>query len=148
MALSLVAANGLYPLAETSEIIGATINSKYRRNEMTIKRYDLCSRMSQAVVHGDTIYLSGQVADDWTAGIKQQTEEILHKIESILHSLGSDKSKLLSAQIWLADVREFDEMNAVWEGWIDPKNPPARATTGPTLAHHHVRVEIAVIGVL
>lgn len=115
---------------------------------MTIKRYNLCSRMSQAVVHDKTIYLSGQVADNWTANIKQQTEEILNKIDNILRSLNSNKSKLLSAQIWLADAREFDEMNAVWEAWIDPENPPARATTAPTLAHHHVRVEIAVIGVL
>lgn len=115
---------------------------------MDIQRYDRSPRMSQAVVHGETIYLSGQVADDWSGCVQQQTKEVLEKIDGILHSLGSDKSKLLSAQVWLADVREFEAMNEVWESWIDPENPPARATTGPMLGHQDVRVEISVVGVL
>jgi len=115
---------------------------------MTIKRYESCPRMSQAVVHGETIYLSGQVADDWSGDTRQQTREVLGKIDALLQKLGSNKSKILSAQVWLADVREFDAMNEVWEAWIDPENPPARATTGPMLGHQDVRVEISVIGVL
>ena len=112
---------------------------------MEIKRFEKSSRMSQVVTHGETIYLSGQVPDNWESDISQQTREVLEKIENLLVSVGSNKSKILSAQIWLADVREFEDMNVVWEAWIDPENPPARATTGPALGHQLVRVEIAVI---
>ncbi len=112
---------------------------------MSITRMDLNARMSQIVVHNGIVYLSGQVAEDWSTGIVGQTEQILKKIENLLAKAGSDKSKILSTQIWLADAREFDDMNGVWEAWIDPENPPARATCETNLAHQDVRVEIMII---
>jgi len=101
--------------------------------------------MSQAVIHGDTIYMSGQIANDPTADTAGQTRQVLAKIESLLALTGSNKSKLLSASIWLSDISTFDQMNAVWEAWIDPENPPTRATVESKLAGPDLRVEIAMI---
>ena len=102
-------------------------------------------RMSQAVVHGDTIYIAGQIAGDTTADAAGQTKQILAKIESLLREAGSDKSKLLSANIWLADVASYDAMNKVWDAWVTPGSPPARATVGSPLAGPQFLVEIAAI---
>jgi len=101
--------------------------------------------MSQAVVHGDTVYLAGQVAGDPSAGTKGQTEQVLKKIEALLASAGSDKSKLLSATVWLANMGTYDEMNAAWDAWVDPANTPARATVEARLASPKYLVEIAVV---
>jgi len=101
--------------------------------------------MSQAVVHGDTIYIAGQVAGDTTADAAGQTKQVLAKIESLLREAGSDKSKLLSANIWLADVASYDAMNKVWDAWVTPGSPPARATVGSPLAGPQFLVEIAAI---
>lgn len=105
------------------------------------------TRMSQIVIHNGVAYLSGQVCPDFLQSsppIEEQTSSVLACIEKLLADAGTSKSKLLTAQIWLADVAEFDRMNAVWEAWIDPANPPARATCGVTLGHPNVRVEITV----
>jgi enamine deaminase RidA (YjgF/YER057c/UK114 family) len=110
---------------------------------MSIRRINPGPRMSKAVVHGDTIYLSGHVAEGATVTI--QALDILARIEALLAEAGSDKSKLLSAQIWLADIGTFAEMNAVWEAWIDPQAPPARATVESRLASPAYLIEIAVI---
>jgi enamine deaminase RidA (YjgF/YER057c/UK114 family) len=112
---------------------------------MTITRHNAGPRMSQAVVHGDTIYLAGQVASDPSAGVKGQTEQILKKIDSALASAGSNKAKLLSATVWLANMGTYDEMNAAWDAWVDPANTPARATVEGRLASPKYLVEIAVI---
>src|SRR5690242_17948736 len=112
---------------------------------MPITRHDVGPRMSRAVVHGDTLYLSGHVHPDRSIGVAGQTKAILERIEALLKEVGSDKSKLLSANIWLSDIAKFDEMNAVWERWIDPANPPARATVQATLASPDYLVEVAVI---
>ncbi len=80
--------------------------------------------MSQAVVHGNTVYLAGQVADDASQPVKGQTEQILKKIDALLKASGTDKSKLLSANIWLSDVRTFADMNAVWDAWVSPATRP------------------------
>ncbi|PYP85426.1 MAG: hypothetical protein DMF61_16315 [Blastocatellia bacterium AA13] len=112
---------------------------------MTIERIKIGPRMSQAVIHGDTIYMSGQIANDPTADTAGQTRQVLAKIESLLALTGSNKSKLLSASIWLSDISTFDQMNAVWEAWIDPENPPTRATVESKLAGPDLRVEIAMI---
>jgi len=101
--------------------------------------------MSQAVVHGDTVYLAGQVAADPSAGVKGQTEQVLKKIDGLLASAGSSKSKLLSATVWLANMGTYDEMNAAWDAWVDPANTPARATVEARLASPKYLVEIAVI---
>jgi enamine deaminase RidA (YjgF/YER057c/UK114 family) len=112
---------------------------------MSIQRINVGPRMSQAVVHGDTIYIAGQVAGDPTADIVGQTKQILAKIEALLAQAGSDKSKLLSASIWLANVASYDAMNAVWDAWVTPGQPPARATVGAPLAGPQFLIEIAAI---
>jgi enamine deaminase RidA (YjgF/YER057c/UK114 family) len=101
--------------------------------------------MSQAVEHGDTVYLAGQVAADTTAGVAGQTEQILQQIDALLAAAGSAKSKLLSATIYLADIGTFAEMNGVWDRWVDKQNAPARATVEAKLAAPQYKVEIAVI---
>jgi enamine deaminase RidA (YjgF/YER057c/UK114 family) len=100
--------------------------------------------MTQMVIHGDTIYLSGQTAED-ADGVSAQTRAILAKIDALLAEAGSSKSKLLQAQIWLADIRYYDEMNAVWDAWVDPENTPGRATCEARMATPRVLVEIIVI---
>ena len=111
---------------------------------MTIQRIDAGSRMSQAVIHGDTVYLAGQVGAPGE-GVTAQTEAVLASIERLLARTGSDKSRILSATIWLADMADFAEMNAVWDRWIDGKDPPARATGEARLATPDYRVEIIVV---
>ena len=112
---------------------------------MTIDRRHVGPRMSQIVVHGDTVYLAGLVADDPSADVRGQTEQILAKIDRYLAEAGTSKSKLLSATIWLSDIGTFNEMNSVWDNWIDPENPPARACVEAKLAAPQYRVEIGVI---
>lgn len=112
---------------------------------MSIERIQPGKRLSAAVVHGDTIYLAGQIAGDAATDVKGQTQQILKKIDDLLAAAGSSKSKLLSATIWLADMRYFDDMNSVWDAWMDPANPPARATVEARLAAPKYFVEIAGI---
>ncbi len=112
---------------------------------MTIKRSKTGARMSQCVVHGDTVYLAGQVADDPNADVAGQTKQILAKIDGLLAEAGSDKSKLLSATVWLSDIRAFDEMNKVWDAWVSTGNTPARACVEAKLARANLLVEIGVI---
>lgn len=110
-----------------------------------IVRIDAAPRMSQAVVHGNTVYLSGQVALD-AAGesVTAQTQNILDRIDALLAKAGTDKTKLLSASIWLADIATFAEMNAVWDAWVAEGASPARATVESKLAAPQFTVEIAV----
>ena len=112
---------------------------------MSIERIDPGRRFAQAVVHGDTVYLAGHVASDASAGVYEQTVEILATIDGHLAAAGSDKSRILSASIWLADIATFDEMNRAWDAWVDMANLPARATVEAKLAAPDYKVEIAVI---
>ncbi len=113
---------------------------------MTIQRIRPGKRMSPAVIHGDTVYLAGQVADRTAGGsVADQTQEILSIIDGILAEAGTDKSKLLMANIWLTDMATFQEMNGVWDAWVSPGNTPARATVEAKLAAPQYKVEIAVI---
>lgn len=113
---------------------------------MTIQRIKPGPRMSGAVVHGNTVYLAGQVANT-TAGksVAEQTTEILAIIDALLAEAGSDKTKILMANIWLTDMGTFQEMNAVWDSWVSAGNTPARATVEAKLAAPAFKVEIAVI---
>jgi enamine deaminase RidA (YjgF/YER057c/UK114 family) len=113
---------------------------------MTIQRIKPGPRMSGAVVHGNTVYLAGQVANS-TAGksVAEQTREILSIIDGLLAEAGTDKTKLLMANIWLTDMGTFQEMNAEWDAWVAPGNTPARATVEARLAAPQYKVEIAVI---
>ena len=112
---------------------------------MSIKRINVGARMSSAVVHGNTVYLAGLTADDAKADVKGQTKQILDKIDKFLKEAGSDKSKILSANIWLSDMSTFAEMNAVWDGWVSAGHTPARATVEAKLAGPEYNVEIACI---
>ncbi len=113
---------------------------------MNIERKQVGPRMSQIVIHGDTVYLAGIVAHQ-NAGksVTEQTREIVGTIDRHLAEAGTDKSKLLSANIWLADIATFAEMNAVWDAWVAPGNTPARATVEAKLAAPHYKVEIMVV---
>lgn len=108
-----------------------------------IERLHPGPRMSGAVVHNDVIYLSGQVGSG--ADVTAQCHDALSKVEQLLTEAGSSKSRMLSATIWLADMADFAAMNAVWEGWIDPANPPARATGESKLANPDLKVEFMII---
>lgn len=110
----------------------------------TITRHHTNQRMSQIVQHGDTIYLAGQVG---TAGasVAQQTQDCLDKIDTLLAEVGSDKSKMLQAVIWLADMADFDEMNGVWDAWVPEGAAPARACGEAKLARPDFTVEVIVV---
>lgn len=110
---------------------------------MTIRRIEAGPRMSQAVIHGNTVYLAGQVGTPGKS-VAEQTADILAKVERLLKEAGSDKSKILQAIIWLADMKDFAEMNAVWDKWVDGKDAPARATGEAKLAGPEYLVEIII----
>lgn len=113
---------------------------------MAIKRIDVGTRMSEAVVHNGTVYLSGSAADSMDVNITVQTQETLAYIDQMLAKAGSDKSKLLSAVIWIKSFKDFAAMNAVWDKWVDPKNPPVRACVhSAELFDDRCLVEIKVI---
>jgi enamine deaminase RidA (YjgF/YER057c/UK114 family) len=113
---------------------------------MSIQRIGAGPRMSKAVVHGDTVYLAGQVADKTKgASVADQTAEILAMIDDLLAQAGSDKTKILSATIWLTDMSTFPEMNSKWDTWVVQGATPARATVQANLAAPEYKVEIAVI---
>jgi enamine deaminase RidA (YjgF/YER057c/UK114 family) len=111
-----------------------------------IERKEVGPRMSQIVVHGNTVYLAGVVARE-PAGknVTEQTRDILSTIDGYLKQAGTDKGKLLSANIWLTDMATFAEMNAVWDAWVSPGNTPARATVEAKLAAPAYKVEIMVV---
>jgi enamine deaminase RidA (YjgF/YER057c/UK114 family) len=114
---------------------------------MTIERKHVGKRLSGLVIHraSGTAYLAGQVPDDLTADVSGQTRQVLAHIDSLLAEAGSDKSKILSATIYLADMGDFAAMNAVWEDWVVPGQTPARATVEAKLAAPGYRVEIQVV---
>lgn len=109
-----------------------------------ITRIDSGTRMSQAVIHNGTVYLAGQVGNPGDS-VTDQTKSILSKIEALLSQVGSDKTKILQAVIWLADMSDFAEMNAVWDSWVEPGHAPARACGEAKLATPEYTVEIIVV---
>ena len=112
---------------------------------MSIQRIDSNPRMSKVVVHGDTVYLAGLIADK-TLGqsLAEQTREILSLIDGFLAKAGTDKSKLLTATIWLSDIRTVDEMNKIWDAWVVPGQAPARACIEALLQGPDKKIEIQV----
>jgi enamine deaminase RidA (YjgF/YER057c/UK114 family) len=110
---------------------------------MSIRRIEPGPRMSQAVIHGNTVYLAGQVGAPGES-VANQTKAVLASIDRLLAEAGSSKSKLLQAIIWLDDMANFAEMNAVWDAWVDPANTPARATGEAKLAGPEYKVEIII----
>jgi enamine deaminase RidA (YjgF/YER057c/UK114 family) len=111
---------------------------------MNIKRIETNSRMSKVVIHNNIAYLSGLVGDKLYASTTDQTKQILAQVDNYLTQAGTNKSKLLTAQIWLDDIRKFDEMNAVWDAWLSPSNAPTRACVESKMANPGYYVEILV----
>ena len=109
-----------------------------------IKRIETGARMSQAVVHNGIVYLAGQVGKPG-ASVTEQTTEVLAQIDRLLAECGSDKTRILSAQVWMADMADFAEMNAVWDAWVPAGHAPARATGESALATPDYKVEIIVV---
>ena len=112
---------------------------------MSITRSHTNSRMSQLVVHGNTVYLAGQVASDSSANAAIQTRQVLDKIDKLLAEAGSDKSRILTAQIWLANIGHYSEMNEAWDAWMPEGHAPARACIEARLASPDLLVEIGII---
>ena len=111
---------------------------------MKIERFDVGARMSEMAVHNGVVYLAGQIADDGSQDIAGQTAQVLASIDALLARAGSDKSKILRAQIFIADLAEFAAMNAVWEAWVVPGHTPPRATVEAKLARPEWKIEIVV----
>ncbi|MBN9461144.1 MAG: RidA family protein [Burkholderiales bacterium] len=112
---------------------------------MTIERLHAGPRMSEAVIHNGIVYLAGQVADDPSADVGAQTRQVLAAIDRLLAEAGSDRTCILQAQVFLADISDFAAMNAVWDAWVPAGHAPARATVEARLASPEYRVEIKVI---
>jgi enamine deaminase RidA (YjgF/YER057c/UK114 family) len=115
---------------------------------MSIQRIEITQgpgpRMSRVVVHGDTVYVAGLTAQDTSQDIKGQTKQILDRIDSFLAQAGTNKSKLLHANLWIKDMAMFADMNSVWNAWVDPQNPPVRACVRADMARPEVLLEIMV----
>jgi enamine deaminase RidA (YjgF/YER057c/UK114 family) len=109
---------------------------------MTIKRFQVGSRMSQGVVAGGMLHVAGQVAEDRKASIEEQTRGVLAKIDALLAEAGTDRSRLIAVNVFLPHITDFDAMNAVYDAWIDSANPPARACVEARLADPDLRVEM------
>ncbi len=111
---------------------------------MMIQRFETAPRMSQMVVHNDTIYLAGQVGDP-AGDIAEQTRSMLAKVDRLLGEVGSDKTKILQATIWLASMGDFTQMNEVWDSWVPEGHAPGRACGEARLATPDYKVEIIII---
>ncbi|OMH39249.1 RidA family protein [Motiliproteus sp. MSK22-1] len=112
---------------------------------MTIKRYQTAQRMSRIVIHNQTVYLCGQVAEDANAGIADQTRTMLDKVDALLQEAGSSREQILSATLYIKDMSMFAEMNAVWDNWVPEGYAPARACVEASMAREELLVEISVI---
>lgn len=110
-----------------------------------IVRQQVGPRMSQAVCHAGTVYLAGQVAEDATLDAAGQTRSILDTIDRLLQQAGSDRTRILQANIYLADMADYAAMNSVWDAWVSPGHTPARATVQARLAAPEFRVEIQLM---
>ncbi|MGQ9369383.1 RidA family protein [Azospirillum sp. ST 5-10] len=113
-----------------------------------IKRFQVGTRMSQAVVCHGMVHIAGQVADDRKASLQGQTRDVLAKIDALLREAGTDRSKLVAVNVFLPNITDFDAMNEVYDAWIDPANPPARACVEARLADPDLRVEMTAIAAL
>lgn len=109
-----------------------------------IKRIEAGPRMSEASIHNGVVYLAGQVPEDTSADIEGQTRQVLAAIDDLLAQAGSDKTRILRAQIYLADIQDFAGMNRAWDAWVVPGNAPSRATVQARLAKPDWKVEIVV----
>src|SRR5262245_66369690 len=111
---------------------------------MTIERHDMSGHLRRVVEHNGTVYIAGMTAEDKSVGMKQQTEQVLAKIDGLLARSGTNKSKLLSATVYISDMAQKAAMNEAWLAWIDLKNPPTRACVAVELGSKTTLVEIVV----
>ena len=129
-------------------LLHVRVSNKEGKIEMAIQRIEVTTgpgpRMSRCVVNGDMVYVCGLTASDTSADVKGQTQQILDNIDHYLSEAGTDKSKLLQAQLWITDMANFADMNSVWNAWVDPENPPVRACVKADLARPEILVEIMV----
>lgn len=109
-----------------------------------IQRFEIGKRLSEMAVYNGTIYLSGQIPEDTSVNIQGQTRQVLESIDGLLAQAGSDKSKILHAQIFLPDLGDFAAMNEVWEAWVVPGHTPTRATVQAALADPRWKIEVVV----
>ncbi len=114
----------------------------------TVKRMETSRRMSKIVIHSNTIYLCGQVAEDGSLPIGPQTESMLERVDTLLKQAGSDREHILSATVYLKDIRDFEGMNAVWDQWVPEGHAPARACVEARLAREDLLVEVSVTAAL
>ncbi|WP_290701150.1 RidA family protein [Amphritea sp.] len=112
---------------------------------MTIERLEIGQRMSRIVIHNDTVYLCGQVAKDASAGIKEQTATMLEKVDAFLEQAGSDREHILSATLYIRDMKDFAGMNEVWDNWVPAGHAPARACVEARMARPELLVEVSVV---
>lgn len=111
---------------------------------MSIKRHQPGPVLSRAVEYGNLVFIAGTTADNKSVPIKAQTEEILRKIDALLAAAGTDKKRILSANVWVADINEKPQMDEAWKAWVDPDNKPARACVEARLGSSDTRVEIMI----
>ncbi|MFQ3225979.1 MAG: enamine deaminase RidA (YjgF/YER057c/UK114 family) [Lentimonas sp.] len=115
---------------------------------MSIERQETKQRMSRIVIHNDTVYLCGQVGADATKDISEQTETMLEKVDTLLLQAGSDREHMLSATVYVRDMKDFAAMNAIWDAWVPKGHAPARACVEARMARAELLVEISVIAAL
>ncbi|MBI3939075.1 MAG: RidA family protein [Betaproteobacteria bacterium] len=109
-----------------------------------IVRHNPGPSLCRIVEYNGVVHIAGTTADNKSAGCREQTAEVLKKIDSSLAAAGTDKSRILSSNVWVADIREKDQMDAAWRAWVDPDNKPVRACVEARLATPDTRVEIMV----
>lgn len=112
---------------------------------MSITRMETGQRMSRIVIHNNTVYLCGQVAADASAGIEEQTQTMLDKVDTLLAQAGSDREHILSATLYIRDMKDFAGMNAVWDAWVPVGHAPARACVEARMARPELLVEVSVV---
>lgn len=112
---------------------------------MAVQRFEKNVRRSRVSVHGNTVYLAGQVADDVSLDIVGQTKQALANVDKMLALAGTNKSHIMSVTIWIKSMADVAKMNEVWDGWIDKESPPSRACAAVELARPEVKVEFIVI---
>ncbi len=115
---------------------------------MSITRMETGQRMSRIVIHNNTVYLCGQVAADASAGIEEQTRTMLAKVDALLEQAGSDREHILSATVYVRDMKDFAAMNAVWDAWVPEGHAPARACVEARMARPELLVEVSVTAAL
>jgi len=115
---------------------------------MSITRMETGQRMSRIVIHNNTVYLCGQVAADASADITEQTQTMLDKVDALLEQAGSDREHILSATVYVRDMKDFAAMNAVWDAWVPEGHAPARACVEARMARPELLVEVSVIAAL